>query len=41
MSKDESAVVEEAGGKRMQDWIDASEAALFADSDPAPFWDAG
>ena len=33
-------IVEEAGGKRMQDLIDASAtAALFADIDPSPTWD--
>jgi hypothetical protein len=33
-------IVEEAGGKRMQDLIDASAtAALFADLDPSPTWD--
>jgi hypothetical protein len=33
-------IVEEAGGKRMQDLIDASAAAaLFSDTDPAGAWD--
>jgi Putative bacterial sensory transduction regulator len=33
-------IVEEAGGKRMQDLIDASAAAaFFSDIDPSPAWD--
>jgi hypothetical protein len=33
-------IVEEAGGKRMQDLIDASAAAaFFSDIDPSPTWD--
>ncbi len=33
-------IVEEAGGQRMQDLIDASaSAALFSDLDPSPTWD--
>jgi hypothetical protein len=36
----DDVIVEEAGGKRMQDLIDASAAAaFFSDIDPSPAWD--